>query len=452
MSQSSLAEVLTKQSILVVDDEASVRKSISEVLADEGFLVYCAKNGNEALSLIRRRRMALVLLDIWMPGTDGIETLKKIRTAYPKLPVVMISGHATIGTAVRATQLGANDFIEKPLELNSMLKTVRKALGLIENIDDEKKTSQKQSSDQSFLGVLFDVSQINSVAFREIDFKGKPIRQKTLAQSAILYGQGLHSGKKSGLMFQPLPVNSGIHFVGMTESTIVPAHIDYVASTGFATTVQSESFQVGTIEHIMATLHAYGISNLLVKCNGEVPVMDGSAVEFCSLLEDTGIEEQDGEIYAIKIPYTIRVGNEKEFIQIEPSEDFIIDYYLDYPAPVGSQHYQFQLGNPGDFKKSIAPARTFGFVKDISYLQAQGLALGGRFDNFVLFGDEGAINGSLRFDDEPARHKILDAMGDLFLLGRPLQGHVTAKMTGHSDNISLVRAIKDEMRRSADSK
>ena len=122
---------------------------------------------------------------------------------------------------------------------------------------------------------------------------------------------------------------------------------------------------------------------------------------------------------------------------------FEIDYTLDYPAPVGKQRYVFRLDDPSAFRKEIAPARTFGFARDIGALQRQGLALGGRFDNFILFGDDGPVNCELRFPDEPVRHKILDALGDLYLLGRRLQARVVACMTGHSHNISLLKKVRE---------
>jgi UDP-3-O-acyl N-acetylglucosamine deacetylase len=193
----------------------------------------------------------------------------------------------------------------------------------------------------------------------------------------------------------------------------------------------------------MSALCAYGISNLLIKCNGEVPVMDGSANEFCKLFEQVGLTEQDGEWYEIAINETIQVGNEKEWIRIEPADSFSVDYTLRYPAPVGEQHFTFTLSNPESYRAEIAPSRTFSFVKDVGYLQKQGLALGGRFDNFLLIGTEGAINDAWRFPNEPVRHKILDAIGDLYLLGRPLRGKVTACMTGHSDNIALLKKVRE---------
>jgi UDP-3-O-[3-hydroxymyristoyl] N-acetylglucosamine deacetylase len=173
--------------------------------------------------------------------------------------------------------------------------------------------------------------------------------------------------------------------------------------------------------------------------------MDGSAKEFCELFDKVGLEEQEGAWYELAVPRVVRVGNEYEWIQIEPADTFSIDYTLNYPSPVGLQRLSYTLGSIDDYKLNIAPARTFGFLKDVGYLQKQGLAQGGRFDNFILVGEDGPLNVALRFENEFVRHKILDAIGDLFLLGRRLRGKVTARLTGHSDNINLLAAIDKEM-------
>lgn len=434
--------------VLVVDDEASIRRSLEGVLKDEGLSVLVAEDGESAMRILADTRPALVLLDIWMPGMDGLETLRKIKDIYPELPVVMISGHATISTAIAATRLGALDFLEKPLDLSSTIQIVRRVLASAE------KEAAKGSSDMSWealdsgsVGAIRESLTINPVVFSQQPLAGRAIRQKTLAHAAILYGQGLHSGRKSGLILEPLPPNSGIHFVGVSETTVVPAHVDFVESTGFATTVRLGQTQAGTIEHLMSALCAYGISNLLVKCNSEVPVMDGSSRDFCRLFDEVGMTEQDGEWYEIEIRKTLEVGDGEEFIRIEPADEFSVDYTLRYPEPVGVQRFSFALKDASAYREQIAPSRTFSFVKDVSHLQRQGLALGGRFDNFLLIGAEGAINDAWRFPNEPVRHKILDAIGDLYLLGRPLRGKVTASMTGHSDNIALLKKVREELQR-----
>jgi UDP-3-O-acyl N-acetylglucosamine deacetylase len=440
-------EDVMKNSVLVVDDEGSIRRTLEGVLRDEGFDVMLAEDGESALKALMTTKPSLALLDIWMPGMDGIELLRKVREVYPDLPIIMISGHASISTAITATRMGAQDFIEKPLDLAVTIQAIHRALA----------AAQKESSagfDRGDLGVgtssLRESVTINPVVFSKQMLRGRKLPQKTLQHSALLYGQGLHTGKKSGLIIEPLPPNSGIHFGGVSESTVVPAHVDYVESTGFATTVKLGQTQVSTIEHLMSALCAYGVSNALVKCHGEVPAMDGSAREFCRLIEEVGLDEQDGEWYEIAVRKPISVGDSREFIRLEPADEFTVDYTLRYPEPIGEQHFVFTLSSAEAFRDEIAPARTFSFVKDIGYLQRQGLAQGGRFDNFVMIGAEGAINDAWRFPNEPVRHKVLDAIGDLFLLGRRLRGRVVAQMTGHSDNVALLRRLQEEMARSAD--
>lgn len=434
-----------KKRVLIVDDEVSIRRTLEAVFRDEGFEPFSVDSGSAALSKLQEIDPDLVILDIWMPGMDGVETLKRVKELSASLPVIMISGHATIATAIAATKMGASDFIEKPLDLDALLLSVQRALNR-----DSSSLSQVDGNEANELGLDFGVGVegllFDPIALKDQKAAGRNFPQATLARSALLYGQGLHSGKKSGLILEPLPVNSGIHFIGVSNSQPVPAHVDFVESTGFATTVRLGQTQAGTIEHLMSALHAFGICNLLVKCNGEVPVLDGSAREFCSLFADIGIDLQAADWKEIVIKDKLRVGNEREFIQIEPADEFIIDYTLDYPKPVGRQQMTFVCNNIESYKKEIAPARTFGFVRDIGFLQKQGLALGGRFDNFVLFGEEGPINDALRFPNEPVRHKILDMIGDLYLLGRRLRGKVTACMTGHSDNVALLKLIRDAIK------
>jgi UDP-3-O-acyl N-acetylglucosamine deacetylase len=434
------------QLVLVVDDEASIRRSLEGVLKDEGFSVVLAEDGESAIRILMNTRPALVLLDIWMPGMDGLETLRKIKEIHQDLPVVMISGHATISTAVAATRLGAMDFLEKPLDLSGTIQLVRRVLNQAETPDSDNEP-RWEAIEPASVGPLRESVTINPVVFTKQTLRGRAMPQKTLAHAAILYGQGLHSGRKSGLILEPLPPNSGIHFVGVSETTVVPAHVDFVESTGFATTVRLGQTQAGTIEHLMSALCAYGISNVLIKCNGEVPVMDGSAREFCRLFEEVGLSEQDGEWYEIDIKKVIEVGDGKESIRIEPADEFSVDYTLRYPEPVGEQQFSFTLTDSASYRDQISAARTFSFVKDVGHLQRQGLALGGRFDNFLLIGTEGAINDEWRYPNEPVRHKVLDAIGDLFLLGRRLRGKVTARMTGHSDNIAILKKVRDELMR-----
>ena len=463
--------------ILIVDDEPSICSTLESVFKDEGYLVASVQNGEDALKEIKEKFPDLVLLDIWMPGLDGIETLKRIKQTFPRLPVIMMSGHASLQTAIDALKIGAVDFIEKPIELAKLLNSVANSitdnrLNLNNsNINNHnlKKDNQTPSDSKdiqldssSAENVNKELKNNNSVKIntepfqREIFWKGNANKQRTLKSSAVLYGQGLHSGRKSGLMLEPLPENSGIHFAGVGEPSAVPAHLDFVDSTGFATTIKLDSkinpqaTKAGTIEHLMSALAVFGITNLLVKCDGEVPVMDGSSREFCELFKNVGIVEQESHNYEIKVPTLTRYEkNSNEWIQIEPQDFLSIEYFLSYPKPVGDQKYYIEFkGNQSQniqtYETEIAPARTFGFMKDIGFLQKQGLALGGRFDNCILIGEDGPLNTNLRFQDEFARHKILDMLGDLYLLGRPLCGKITASMTGHSDNVELLKKIMEK--------
>jgi UDP-3-O-[3-hydroxymyristoyl] N-acetylglucosamine deacetylase len=418
-------------SILVVDDEEGIRESVREILTDEGYRVIEASDGSKVLELIRKERPRLVLLDIWMPKIDGIGLLKEIKKQEPEVNVVMISGHGNIHTAVAATKLGAFDFIEKPLSLDGLLLTVRRALG---ESPAAKEHAKKPKT-----------SKKNGRARRAASTLTSPngLRQKTLKKSVVISGQGLHSGIKTGLILHPLPPNNGILFGGISADAAVPAHLDYVGSTGYATSLRGKGIVVGTVEHFLAVLHSYGISNLLVKTHGEIPILDGSALEFCRLIEEAGIENQEEEWSEIVIDRPYRVGAPNgEFITVEPSNTFAVRYELTYPQPVGTQDYTYTFNGPESFKQEIAPARTFGFLKDMEKLEKLGLINGGRLSNCILIDNEKVVNTQLRFPEEFARHKILDIVGDFYLLGRPIRGRVTAHMTGHADNIALLREIR----------
>ena len=241
----------------------------------------------------------------------------------------------------------------------------------------------------------------------------------------------------------PLPINSGILFTGISADVTIPAHLDYVSSTGYATSLRAKGFAVGTVEHFLAVLHSYGITNLLVKVQGEIPILDGSAIEFCNLIEEAGIQEEEEEWPEIIIDRRYRVETQGgESITIEPADGFSVRYILKYPKPVGTQEYTYVFKGPVHFKSEVAPARTFGFLRDIEKLQKIGLVSGGKLDNCILIDDEKIINTDLRFPDELARHKVLDILGDFYLLGKPIRGAITAQMTGHSDNIALMRELK----------
>src|SRR6266550_4037514 len=289
------------KTILVVDDEDGVRESVREVLSDEGYRVLDTSDGAQVLKIIRDERPELVLLDIWMPQMDGIGLLKEIKAQEPNINVVMVSGHGNIHTAVTATKFGAFDFIEEPVSLEGLLSTVQRALGEIQEMPgaDEKKP-----------GGQIRKSRAVKAALSKSGAGEQTTQQRTLKKSVVLSGQGLHSGVKTGLILHPLPANSGILFTGISGDVTVPAHLDYVGSTGYATSLRSKGFAVGTVEHFLAVLHSYGVTNLLAKVQGEVPILDGSAEEFCQALEEAGMEEQAGECLEIVVDRPYRIGSQ----------------------------------------------------------------------------------------------------------------------------------------------
>ncbi len=716
--------------ILIVDDEKNIVTSLKEILTEEGFEVAAAGDGLGALEMIQADPPDLVLLDIWLPGMDGIEVLKTVKTYHPEIEVLIMSGHGTIDTAVKATKLGAHDFIEKPFSLDHLTQSIhnvfqkkhatngvdddkrdlplcfemmvevkkaalqaatndnpilvlgekgtgkefiahaihkrspnsdrpfvqfncalrepqeiqshlfadpagqktgkaaalaREAAGRVlylSNIESLSPKLQKQLADTlekgkpgEFLPVrlfassskdlqslaaqgkfsapllkIFEAATVRIPPLREYtenipamvqdyfeecaqkgkfqapvlepealedlcqyswpenvkelrsvldqilvvgvrrgriraqdlpaevrrprrepdagnadgfvsyqeaeqiwekgflihhlrknnwdlektcrslktdvsDFKGKmkrhairlpgdtpagpsPSLQRTLKRSVVLCGSGLHSGIKTGLILQPLPPGSGIIFGDISTGQTVPARLENVRSTDYSTCLKKGLVSVATIEHIMAVLHMYRITNLLIKIGDEVPVMDGSAKDFCELIEDGEFEEQDGLFEEIVIDETLSFGPEKEggpYISIEPSDKFKVSYHMEYPEPIGKMDYTYEFNGEASFKEEIAPARTFGFLQDVAQLTKMGFASGGKLDNFILLGDGKVINTKLRFDNEFVRHKILDILGDFYLLGKPLRGHIKAHKSGHTQNVGLLNQIQSRL-------
>jgi UDP-3-O-[3-hydroxymyristoyl] N-acetylglucosamine deacetylase len=423
------------ETVLVVDDEERIRSSLRGILSDEGFKVVDTGDAPGVMDLVHSEAPALVLLDVWMPDIDGIELLRRIKAEQPTVPVIMISGHANIQSAVAATRLGAADFIQNPFSVSGLLASITRAL-------DGGSTGPAAATQ------LSNTSMETSGVARLSRHGAFP--QRTLARSIVLGGQGLHTGLKTGVILHPAPAGFGIVFSSLADDTPVPASMENVTDTGYNTTLTSGGRSIRTVEHLMSALHGFGITNLLVKTEDEIPALDGSALELCKQIREAGLHEQDAIVEPIRIRQKIVIGQEgegREFIAIEPADHLIIDYTLEYPKPIGRHQVHFELTSPEAYISEIAPARTFGFLPEVRRMSEMGLAAGGRLDNFILFDDQKVVNTTLRFPDECARHKVLDLMGDLYLLGRPVIGRVTASKTGHSDNLALVKAI----RRSLDS-
>jgi UDP-3-O-[3-hydroxymyristoyl] N-acetylglucosamine deacetylase len=419
----------TGQTILVVDDEELIRSSLRGILSDVGFRVIDTGHPRAVLEIIDRERPSLVLLDIWMPEFDGLELLKEIKAHRPELRVIVLSGHANIQSALAATRLGADDFIEKPFSVSGLLSAIGRLL--------ENGTAPEQA-EAGRTSLQYKPERTPLTAGR------KTIPQRTVARSVVLGGHGLHSGLKTGVIVHPAPIGFGIVFSLLGEEVSIPATLDNITDSGYNTTLTAQGRSIRTVEHLMSALHAFGITNALIKTQGEVPALDGSALEFCRRLTEAGVEEQTGTVTPIEIRKPVTVGDENqeaEYLRIEPAPRLIIDYTLDYPAPIGLERVHFELSSPDTYLEEIAPARTFGFVSEFRKLSEMGLAGGGRLDNVILVDDARVVNTTLRFPDEFARHKVLDLIGDLYLLGRPILGHVIASKSGHSDNHALLRAI-----------
>jgi UDP-3-O-acyl N-acetylglucosamine deacetylase len=450
-----------EKKVLIVDDEERVLKSIAGVLEDEGFRVTTARSGEEAIGIFQQEGPDVTLLDIWMPGMDGIEVLKRLKWIAPDCQVIMISGHATISTAMTAVKSGAFDFIEKPLSLDVLLMTIRRALErknelvtvrrseeiVIEEIPLQEKMISKEMTGEVIDPPFFTFPETALLSKETSKRKESSLSlQRTLKRSMVLYGTGLHSGMKTGLLLQPLPPNSGILFGNISSDEVVPAHLDYVQTTEFATSLKKGRAVAKTIEHLMAVLHAYHITNLMVKMIEEIPIMDGSALEFCKIVEEAGIEEQEERVNELIIDRRFEVVHRNKSLIVEPSKVFSVHYFLDYPSPIGQQTLDFVLEGEETFRNQIAPARTFGFLKDVEMLERMGMGEGARVHNFILVDDEKVVNTELRFPDEFVRHKILDLIGDFYLLNRPVRGKVTAHLTGHTENIALLKKIQEATR------
>ena len=421
--------------ILIVDDEEGILTTMSQVLGDEGYRTLTTASGAEALELYREHRPDLVFLDIWLPDKDGLEVLQAILEMDASAAVVMISGHGTSSTAVKSIKMGANDYLEKPLSYDQTVAAVRDALAArAVRLNGGERGGVLEASRYQQVGRLAPPPELPLLQTTDR-------AQRTVKAASVIYGLGLHSGGRTGMVLQPLPPDTGVHFVTLPAGNVIPAHISSVAETDYATSITSHGEHIRTVEHLLSALHACGITNLLVKVHGEIPVLDGSALGFLERIEEIGVEEQDRPVKELVVDRTWQVGDGDKSLTIEPADHFSVSYLLRYPRPIGEQFCEFTLTGCDAYREQIAPARTFGFVRDVKMLNELGLGTGGRLHNFILVGEDEVINTELRFPDEFVRHKILDIIGDLYLLGYPVRGKVTARLTGHRDNIALQRMI-----------
>ena len=422
-----------RRRVLIVDDDAELSRALAEALENDGFQTALSDDGQIAMRLVECFRPHVMLLDIWVSGINGIEILRSLRVKHPECRVIMFSEHGTIAMAVRAVQLGAFDYIEKPCSLSRLVQGVRgacSARGPSANDWPVQVAPQPPGNPRRSNG--------------RCGYQGP---QRTLGRSAVGHGLGLQSGVKTGVMLEPMPPDSGILFRNIATGETLPASIDFVASTSFCTTLHKEGLVVRTVEHLMSALHAYGISNVQIHVGDEVPIMDGSAAAFCQLIEQCGVVEQKDsqEEYVVDRCFHVgEVDSSTKFILVEPYDGFKVSYRLQYPEPLGVQEFTYEHRSGSGFHMEIAPARTFAFVHEVEKMHDMGMIAGGRLNNVILLDDEKIVNNvQLRFPDECVRHKVLDLVGDLYLLGKPLRGHVRANMTGHTENVALVKILAE---------
>ena len=436
---------MTKSQIIcVVDDEPAIRETLENVLSDEGYPVMSCEDSEYFFQELEQQTPALVLLDIWLPGTDGMAVLSRLRETHPDLPVIMMSGHAGIDAAVNAIKLGAVDFMEKPLQLEILLDKIAIVLS---NKPPDKIKDLASDTRMEVAKIINPNVPSGAVQLEESE---RP--QRTLKGNVVLNGKGLLTGRNTGVILSPLDPNSGIVFQTL-DDTSLSAHItnienfdQSVAKQSFSansTVLARENRRVRTVEHLMASLHMAGITNVLAKVDEEIPNIDGSANDFSELIKEAGIQDQEVPAKDAVVLEPIQVGRKKleeKHLYAEPFDGFEVKMRVDYSAPIGEQKLIFN-SDQDSFDLEIAPARSFNTFENIDLAQKKGTVGSGYLDSHIIMHEGKVINTDLRYPDEFVRHKILDLIGDLYLLGYPLRGRVVANMTSHGYNQALVQKL-----------
>ena len=270
--------------------------------------------------------------------------------------------------------------------------------------------------------------------------------QRTLRRKVSCVGIGLHSGNRVNLTLKPAPADSGIRFrridLGNYE---VPATVHNLAGIQLATGLARNEVSVETVEHLLAALVSVGVDNVVVELNSpEVPIMDGSAAPFVYLIQEAGVKRLHAARRYLKIIRPISISRGDKRIALYPSDHFKVTYSISFDHPLLRHQSRTLRITEDSFIEDIAPARTFTFLKDVEMMRQNGLALGGSLDNAIVLGETGILNNALRFEDEFVRHKILDAVGDLALVGYPVIGHLVAHRAGHALHTEFAAKILEE--------
>lgn len=271
--------------------------------------------------------------------------------------------------------------------------------------------------------------------------------QTTIHKTVRCTGTGLHSGKQVELTLRPAAENTGILFSleGDSGRTFLTPKPELVVGTGLATTLGTGKESIATVEHLLAAVSALGIDNIHIEVNGtEVPIMDGSAASFVYLLNQAGVRRLGKPKKVLAIKKAVEFKKDGKYIKAEPHDGYQVDYTIEFAHPaIGRQRMEMDVC-PEQFASDIAKARTFGFLKEVEYLHANGLALGGSLDNAIVLDDYAVLNTEgLRYEDEFVRHKLLDFIGDMAVMGLPLQGRFEVFASGHEMNNAFLRYLAD---------
>lgn len=273
------------------------------------------------------------------------------------------------------------------------------------------------------------------------------IRQRTLKNVIRATGVGLHTGKKVFLTLRPAAANSGITFrrIDLDPAVEIPANPEFVGDTSLSTTLVKDNVRISTVEHLLSALAGFGIDNAYIDLSAdEVPIMDGSAGPFVFLIQSAGVEEQNVAKKFLRIKDQVRVEQDGKWAMFEPFDGFKVGFTIEFDHPAFNEtNCQAEIDfSTTSFVKEVSRARTFGFMRDVELLRERNLALGGSLDNAVVVDDYRILNeDGLRYEDECVKHKILDAIGDLYLLGHSLVGAFKGYKSGHALNNALLRKL-----------
>ena len=424
--------VKIKNSVLIIDDEEDILSSCKAVLEDEDYDVETAKDYDEAIKIFESKKIDLVFLDVWLPNVDGLDILSNIKEKYPNTTVIMMSGHAGVETAVRATKMGAYDFLEKPISISKLLSSCDEVLNKKENNNETEINYSNNNHNKS-----------------KLKYK---IPQRTIAKSVVVSGFALMEGRKTALTLVPAEVNTGIVFVDINSNTRIKLSHENILSKDKSGAVNSTALVSGnrhikTTEHFLAALHMMGITNLIVKCDGEVPNVDGSALVFCDALKEAGYIEQEDYIEPIVIDRELVYGNVNDnetYIILSPYDGLEVNLRIDFAGSIGVQQFDYKFESFEQFSEDIGRARSFNTLDNIDYAQKMGMAGSGMIGSHIILCEGKVINTKLHFDNEFVRHKILDIIGDMYILGRPIKAKIRANKSSHSFNHSVVHDLANK--------